>query len=454
MSLLTVLAVVFPGSARAAEHPAQPNIMLIVSDDAGYSDFGFQGCEDIPTPHLDKLASDGVRFTQGYVPGCVCSPSRAGMLSGKNPSRIGHEDNLSDRSLGVDPATELLPARLRKLGYHTGALGKWHLGWADDYKPWKRGFDEFYGFLGGGSEYVQKESKPIPMVRNGEPAGETGYMTTALGREAVDFITRQKGRPWFLYLAFNAVHSPMQSSPGSEDAIPNIKDKKRRTLAAMTASLDDAAGRVLAALESTGQKENTLVVFINDNGGATYSAFHNAPLRGHKGTLFEGGVRVPFLIRWPGVLPAGKTYDFPAGGLDLLPTFLAAAGGDESLWKDSDGTNLIPYLTGKKSAPPHERLFWRFNVVASVREGDWKLIRIKDHDPLLFDLAADPSEKNNIADARPEKTRNLLAAIAAWEKDFPGQRWHEGDYWIKIHYQDHLKPPVYLGPDKPRTPLR
>lgn len=429
----------------SAKSPAQPNILLIVSDDAGYSDFGFQGCKDIPTPHLDKLAREGLRFTQGYVPGCVCSPSRAGMLTGKNPSRIGHEDNLSDRSLGVDANTELLPARLRKLGYHTAGLGKWHLGWADQYQPWNRGFDEFYGFLGGGSEYLPKNNQPIPMLRNGKPTTESEYLTTALGREAVNLITHPSDHPWFLYLAFNAVHSPMQSSPNSETALTHIPNKKRRTLAAMTIALDDAVGRVLAALDASGQRDHTLVVFINDNGGATYSDFHNAPLRGHKGTLFEGGIRVPFLIRWPAMLPAGKTYDSPVCGLDLLPTFLAAAGGENSLWQDSDGTNLLPFLTGKQSARPHQQLFWRFNVVASVRDGDWKLIRIKDHDPLLFDLANDPAENHNMAASQPEKTKSLLDAIANWEKNFPPQRWHEDDYWIKIHYQDHLKAPVYLG---------
>jgi len=430
-------------------NPSQPNILLIVSDDAGYADFGFQGCKDIPTPHLDQLAGEGMRFTQGYVAGPVCSPSRAGILSGKTPARIGHENNLSAREKGIDTGTVLLPARLKEVGYHTGAIGKWHLGAAEPFWPWERGFDEFYGFLGGTSTYLpaaDNEGRKLNMLRNGVKMEEKEYTTTAFEREAVQFIEQNKGKPWFLYLAFNAVHSPMQSDPGTEDKLTGIQNKQRRTLAAMTVSLDDSVGRVLAALKASGQYTNTLVLFVNDNGGATYSKFYNTPLRGHKGTLFEGGVRVPFLARWPGTLPAGKEYAEPICATDLLPTFLAAAGAPASAWSDSDGVDLMPYWTGTKNGRPHDKLFWRFNVVAAVRDGDWKLIRIKDHDPLLFNLAEDLSEKNNVADAHPEKVKAMLQDIANWEKPFPAAGWTEGPNWEKKHIEDHIGPPVYQGP--------
>lgn len=437
-----ILAATF---AHAAE--PQPNILLIVSDDAGYADFGFQGCQDIATPKLDALAAGGLRFTQGYAPGPVCSPSRCGMLTGKSPARTGHENNLRD-GFGVDAATSLLPARLKTLGYHTGMIGKWHLGAEKPYLPWERGFDDFYGFLGGQNNYLAPTNKTNFLLRNGKATVEPEYLTDAFAREAETFITKNsnKAQPWFLYLAFNAVHSPMQPKPAELEKISKISDPQRRVLAAMTVSLDQGAGRALAALNAAGVTSNTLVIFINDNGGATYSKFYNTPLRGHKGTLFEGGIRVPLLMRWPGVLPVGKTFDAPASGLDLLPTLLAAGGAQPPAWADSDGVNLLPYLTGQNMEHPHNTLFWRFNVVAAVRDGDWKLIRIQGAPPLLFNLADDLREKNNLAAEYPERVASLLAKLAAWEKPFPEPRWHEGTNWDRIHFEDHTGPPKYQGP--------
>ena len=439
------LALLMAGHVQAGPVGTKPNLLLIVSDDAGYADFGFQGCKDIPTPKLDQLAAEGLRFTQGYVPGPVCSPSRAGMMSGKTPARIGHENNISGEG-GIDPATSLLPARLKALGYHTGMIGKWHLGNKKPYLPWERGFDNFYGFLGGMNKYLAPAGKANVMLRNGQPVAEPEYLTDAFAREAEAFIRTNTAGPWFLYLAFNAVHEPMQAKPAELEKIAGIKNQDRRVLAAMTVSLDQGVGRVLAALESAGMVSNTLVVFINDNGGATYSKFYNTPLRGHKGTLFEGGIRVPLLMRWPGALPAGKTFDAPASGLDLLPTLLAAGGAQPATWADSDGVNLLPYLTGQNPERPHSALFWRFNVVAAVRDGDWKLIRILGAPPLLFNLANDLPEKNNVAAEHPEQVARLLAKLAAWEKPFPEPRWHEGTNWDRIHFEEHTGPPKYQGP--------
>ena len=442
-----ILFGVISGQAGDTATPARPNLLLIVSDDAGYADFGFQGCKDIATPKLDALAAGGMRFKQGYAPGPVCSPSRAGMMTGKTPARTGHENNLRD-GFGVDAATTLLPARLKALGYHTGMIGKWHLGAEKPYLPWERGFDDFYGFLAGEHVYFAPTNKVNMMLRNGVKVAEPEYLTDAFAREAESFIrtNSHQSQPWFLYLAFNAVHSPMQAKPSELEKIARISDKQRRVLAAMTVSLDQGVGRALAALDAAGVTSNTLVFFINDNGGATYSKFYNTPLRGFKGTLFEGGIRVPFLVRWPGVLPAGRDFDAPATGLDLLPTLLAAGGAKPEAWADSDGVNLLPFLKGDITARPHQDLFWRFNVVACVRSGDWKLIRIQGAPPLLFNLAADLPEKHNLAAANPELVQQLLAKLAAWEKPLPAPRWEEGGNWDKIHFKDHTGPAVYQGP--------
>jgi arylsulfatase A-like enzyme len=452
LALIPAMILAFGASTAmpAADFPAQrqPNILLIVSDDAGYADFGFQGCKDIPTPRLDALAAGGVRFTQGYAPGPVCSPSRAGILTGKTPARTGHENNLRD-GFGVDAGTRLLPARLKSLGYHTGMIGKWHLGAEKPYLPWERGFDDFYGFLDGQHNYLAPTNKTNLMLRNGKEVVEPEYLTDAFARAAETFIKANNSQPWFLYLAFNAVHSPMQAKPSELEKMPRTSDHARRVLAAMTVSLDQGVGRVLAALERTGAATNTLVVFINDNGGATYSRFYNTPLRGFKGTLFEGGIRVPLLVRWPGMLQAGRTFDAPVTGLDLLPTLLAAAGAQSDTWADSDGVNLLPFLCGNNSARPHSTLFWRFNVVAAVRDMDWKLIRIQDASPLLFNLATDLPERTNLAAEHPDKVRELLAKLTEWEKPFPAPRWEEGGNWDKIHFKDHTGPPKYQGPLSP-----
>ena len=235
----------------------------------------------------------------------------------------------------------------------------------------------------------------------------------------MEFVERNKGGPWFLYLAFNAVHSPMQADPKKLENFAHIADAQRQVLAAMTSSLDDAVGRVLDKLDAAGLSKNTLVVFVNDNGGATYSKFYNVPLRGHKGTMFEGGIRVPFVARWPGVFPAGKDYTLPLCAIDLLPTFLAAAGAKPSAWSDSDGVNLLPFLTGQNKERPHQTMFWRMGVAAAVRDGDWKLIRIRDHAPLLFNLADDLAEAHDLAATEPARVKDLLKKIEAWEKPFP-----------------------------------
>ena len=319
------LAVVLSGSA--AETPKKPNVVLIVGDDMGYADVGYQGCQDIPTPHIDALALSGVKFTSGYVSCPYCSPTRAGLLTGRYQTRFGHEFNPSDGPKVGLPLTETtLADRLKTAGYRTGMVGKWHLGTSPDHHPQKRGFDDFYGFLGGAHDYF----KPMGILRGTVPAGDQSYLTDAIARESVAFIDANKGKPFFLYLTFNAVHTPMQADDLRLKKFAAIKDEKRRTYAAMMSAMDDAVGAVVKKLADDKLTENTLVMFISDNGGptmkgVTVNASDNSPLRGSKRTTLEGGIRVPYIVSWPGKLTPGNNAS-PVIQLDLHATALAATG--------------------------------------------------------------------------------------------------------------------------------
>ncbi len=337
--------------AVAAEAPARkPNILLIVGDDMGYGDVGFHGCKDIPTPNLDALAAAGVRFTNGYVSGPYCSPTRAGLLTGRYQQRFGHEFNPGTGKDGLPLTETTLADRLKAAGYVTGIVGKWHLGNLPAMHPQQRGFDEFFGFLGGSHSYLTTGG----ILRGTQPVKEMDYTTDAFGREAQAFIAKHKTEPWFLYLAFNAVHTPMQATDGRLAKFPNIADPRRRTYDAMMLAMDEAIGGVRKKLLESGQEENTLVCFISDNGGPTMkgtttNGSSNAPLRGSKRTTLEGGIRVPFIVSWKGKLKPG-VFDQPAIQLDLTATALAAAGVTIQPEWQLDGVNLLPYLTGERAA--------------------------------------------------------------------------------------------------------
>lgn len=423
--LLTVLFCVMTASMTFAAEAAKPNVLVIVADDLGYADVGFHGCQDIPTPHLDRLAKQSVRCSNGYVTHPFCSPTRAGLLTGRYQQRFGHENNpawLPESTVAGLPLSQTtLPQALKSVGYTTGAVGKWHLGAHPQFHPNRRGFDEYFGMLGGGHVYLPGGKGgveySIPMDRNGKPEPLEGYLTEVLGREASAFVTRHKAEPWFLYLAFNAPHTPLQVTDKQLDRVKHIEDETRRKYAGLVVGLDDAIGEVLATLHSSGQSDNTLVWFFSDNGGpiaVTHSS--NAPLRGAKGQVFEGGVRVPFLISWPGRLPAGKEFAAPVHSLDVFATVAALAKATVPEARPLEGVDLLPYLTGQKTGAPHERLFWRTGGGAkfAVREGDWKLTAEDPTQPQLFNLATDLGETTNIADRHPEVLARLRRAYDEW----------------------------------------
>lgn len=424
-----VLAAIFAAAvplARANGEP-KPNILLIVGDDMGYADVGFHGCKDIPTPHLDALASGGVRFTNGYVSAPYCSPTRAGLLTGRCQTRFGHEFNPAGQKCGLPLTEQTIADRLKGAGYATGLVGKWHLGANPEFHPLKRGFGEFYGFLGGAHDYFKSNG----IQRGTTQLSETGYTTDDFAREAAAFVERHREKPWFLYLAFNAVHTPMQATKGKLERFSNIPDRQRRTYAAMMSSMDDAIGTVRKRIAETGQESRTLVMFISDNGGpvmqgTTINASCNAPLRGSKRTTLEGGIRVPFVISWPGRLKPA-TYQQPAIQLDLTATALAAAGVPAKPQLKAEGVDLIPYLNGEKSGPPHESLCWRFGPQMAVRVGDFKLVRYdpnadspapgkarKATPPRLYNLREDIGESKDLAPTMPDKVKELQAVWDAW----------------------------------------
>ncbi|RPD93362.1 sulfatase [Aureibaculum marinum] len=438
MKNIAILVLVLMCTALYAQD--KPNIILLFSDDAGYGDFGFQGSTVMKTPNLDKLAEQGITFTQGYVSASVCGPSRAGLMTGKYQQRFGYEEinvpgYMSENSkfLGDDMGLPLdqvtMADYLKKLGYTNAMFGKWHLGDADRFHPLKRGFDEFYGFRGGDRSYFAYKEVPKghldKRMENGfgnfeEPKS---YATDVFAEKAISFIERNKDRPFFVYLAFNAVHTPMEATEEDLKKFPNLKGK-RKEVAAMTLALDRACGKVIDKLKELGLDENTIIVFSNDNGGPTdKNASINLPLSGTKSNQLEGGLRVPYVISWPKKLDKNITYTYPVSTLDLLPTFYAAGGGNTNDLKDIDGVNLLPYITGENKTRPHEKLYWKKENRGVYREGDWKFIRFPDRPAELYDMSKDTSELENLADKYPERVKEMYKKLFQWELTLERPMW-------------------------------
>ena len=422
----------------------RPNILLIVIDDVGYADLGVQGSRDIQTPNVDRLAREGIRFTDAYVTGPYCSPTRAALLTGRYQQRFGHEFNieLANRDGGLPLGETTLAVRLKTAGYRTALFGKWHLGTAPQFHPMRRGFEEFFGFLGGGHSYVDVGTGANALLDGTAPATSVGYLTDTLADRAAAYIKRHAGEPFFLYLAFNAAHTPMHATEKYLARFGHIADERRRTYAAMMAAMDDGVGRTLAALREANLDRDTLVFFFSDNGGptmetTTINGSSNAPLRGSKRTTWEGGIRVPFVIRWTDRLPAGRVERRPIIQLDVLPTALAAAGVAVDRSTALDGVDLLPFLRGTAKGQPHDALYWRFGGMMAIRQGDWKLVRSRigpfvDDDPAvladlsgaeLFNLAEDISETTNLAAAHPDKVKALGEAWQRWNRRLAKPLW-------------------------------
>lgn len=414
------------------EGQVRPNLILIVADDLGNHDLGCQGGTEIPTPNIDSLAAGGVRFTNGYVSCPVCSPTRAGLLTGRYQQRFGHEFNpgpigsehLNRETFGLPLDQTTLADHLKGMGYKTGMVGKWHLGLTERHHPCNRGFEEYFGFLHGSHPYLDLlNPKHEPIYRNLEKTEETAYLTDAFARESVAFIERNKAKPFFLYLSFNAVHSPMEAPPKYLDRFPNIQNEKRRKYAAMLSAMDDAVGAVLDKLRAEGLAEKTLIAFISDNGGPIpNNASDNGIYRATKGTVYEGGIRVPYMLHWPARLPKGKTVETPVISLDLLPTFLVSAG-QMPAEGTFDGVNILWHAMGEEKGEAHEALFWRFGTRKAIRKGNWKMLRRADKPWELYDLAKDPGETTDLAAKEEATVASLLAAYTDWEKGLIAPKW-------------------------------
>ena len=405
-----------------SSNAAQPNIVIFYADDLGWGELGCQGyTKDIPTPHIDALAKNGLRFTNGYVAATYCSPSRAGLMTGRYPTRFGHEFNTVANTVGLRADQTTIATRLKTLGYATIAVGKWHLGNQPENLPTKRGFDEFYGTLNNTPFFHPTNFIDSRISNEVQTVTDPNFYTTdAYADRSIDWIEKNKTKPWFLYLPFNAQHAPLQAPKKYLERFPKITDEKRQLFAAMMASMDDAIGRVVGKIRALGQEENTLIFFIADNGGPTASTTsHNGPLRGFKMTTFEGGPRVPYIAQWKGKIPAGKTYDLPVMNLDVLPTAIIAAGGKtDSSWQ-LDGVDLMPYLTGKLTSRPHQTLYWRYGPQWAIRHGDLKLVVSKggSGQPELYDLATDIGESKDLASAQPAKVKELQALWDKWNAE-------------------------------------
>jgi arylsulfatase A-like enzyme len=418
---------------------ALPNILVIVVDDAGYSDFGFMGSKDLPTPRIDQLASLGTVLTDGHVTATVCSPSRAGLMTGRYQQRFGHECNVPPDDQGMDPREMTMADLLKARGYRTICIGKWHLGNRTMYHPNNRGFDQFWGFLEGARSYfpdarVDRPENFRAILDNREQVDFDGYLTDVFTDKAIEQIRESRDKPWFLYLSYNAVHTPMEAK--AED-LERFAGHARPHLAAMTWSLDENIGRLVDALEVDGEMDNTLVFFLSDNGGAGAhnNQSSNAPLKGWKGNKFEGGHRVPFFVVWEGKVPAGVRFDGLCSSLDILATALAAAGAEAPGSRPLDGIDLVPILAS--GVPVRRQLYWRKDRMAAMRDGPYKLIRLEGMGYRLYDLSADLGETVDVRDQYPDQFRAMVADLVQWDRELVSPMWVEDEAWSAVTYEIH-----------------
>lgn len=457
--LLLAASLTISATAVLAAETTAPNILVILADDLGYGDLSCHGGR-IPTPNIDSIAKNGMSFQSGYVTAPQCAPSRAGLLTGRYQQKFGFEYNGDEfPNYGLPVEEKTIADVLRSAGYHTGAIGKWHLGVTPENHPLQRGFNEFFGFLAGSSHYLQPGGKPVPgIIRNEKPEKVTTYLTEAFGEEASAYIGRNKDKPWFLYLAFNAPHEPFEAPQKYLDRFPDVSDapieyprtgrgcQNARIYAAMVSALDDAVGQALQTLKDLHLEDRTVIVFLSDNGApvCVVQPASNGPLHGEKGDTLEGGVRVPFFVEWTGHIPAGTSIQAPVSSLDLFPTFLAMAGTPLPPDARLDGKSLLDTLTTGNEPKENRTLCWLFRLGPDkalhswgIRQGRWKFWRgperalegnqlfdlAKSPQTALFDIENDIHEDKDLSGEQPEKRKALEIALAQWMKTLESPRW-------------------------------
>ncbi|WP_417444467.1 sulfatase-like hydrolase/transferase [Joostella sp.] len=429
---------------------SKTNFILIVADDLGYGDLSFTGSKQIKTPNIDELAQTGVFFSNAYVSAPVCSPSRAGFLTGINQVSFGYDNNLGGNQPGFDPEYRGLPVEqktianhLKEYGYVTGLIGKWHLGYEEQFYPTNRGFDEFWGYRGGSHDYFSgvDENGNATIECNYKTPQKITYITDDKGDECVDFIRRHKNESFFLYASFNAPHTPMQALKEDLELYKHIRNEKRRTYAAMVHRLDLNVGKIVKSLEGEKLAENTVIVFISDNGGPVKTnGSINAPYNGKKGTLLEGGIHIPFIVNWKGRLPEGRKIEQSISSLDIAPTFINIAKGDNKGLESGSyftGESLIPILEGGKDEALHKTLMWKFTISAAIKEDNWKLIRIPDRLPMLFNLTEDVSEQHNVVLENLDIAERMLKKLGNWEVRLPHPLFLENAMWKKVQLEQY-----------------
>jgi arylsulfatase A-like enzyme len=423
----------------------KPNVIILLADDLGWADLGYQGSDDIRTPNIDQLAKNGIRFTDGHVSASVCSPSRAGLMTARYQQRFGHEANSPPPSDGMDLKQVTMADRLKKLGYRTGLIGKWHLGNRDEFYPTRRGFDYFYGLRSGSRSYFynakkdDKAGNAKAIEENGKVVKFEGYLTDVFGQKAIDFITAKDEKPFFLFHSFTAPHGPMHATEDDKKKFASIKNPKRRTYAAMIWAMDRAIGELVDSLKASRKFENTLIWFLSDNGGATGNASINLPLAGHKGIKFEGGTRVPFFAHWPKQFKKPEKFDPMIISLDIMPTSLAAAGASEESLMNLDGVNLLPFIQGEKTTPPHKNLYWHKLWFSAMRDGPWKLIYVQDYGYALYNLDKDLSESKNLIKPEKKRAEQMIAQLNEWKDGLEKPRWDEAEVWFRTHSKNHVR---------------
>lgn len=415
-------------AAAREEKRKHPNILYILVDDLGYADLSVHGQKAFSTPNIDSIFRDGVRFTNGYVSNSVCAPSRAGLMTGREGSRFGFEANIPPRTEhGLDVGQKTIPDYLKLAGYKSYCIGKWHLGGPAQFHPNKRGFDEFTGIIGGSRTYFRSKAhdseKSLQVNGRFIEEPEDLYVTDYLTDRAIEYIEdhskKEPQQPWFMYMSYTAPHGPLEPKPGIMSRVgASIKDEKRRKYAGLVLNLDDNVGRLLNCLAKLRIDNDTMVIFMSDNGGPLNIGTSNSPLKGGKGSLWEGGVRVPYAIKWPARIPAGQVVDGPAISLDLLPTFAAITGVDRKSEILTDGINLMPHISGGRAPIPERTFHWRrgSKMQIGLRKGRWKVIGNRNTQEFsLYDLEADIREQNDVKPGNKELLEELQTLYSEWE---------------------------------------